>query len=70
MRVIQQSVVSSQNPFLLTEQEEANVVQKQEANKKRLRVPRRPPWTRDMTAAQVDKQEKAAFLDWRRGLAQ
>ncbi|KXN85669.1 Large subunit GTPase 1 [Leucoagaricus sp. SymC.cos] len=70
VKIIQQSVASSQNPYLLTEQEEANVLKKQEANKKRLRVPRRPPWTKTMTSAQLDRQEKAAFLDWRRGLAE
>lgn len=70
VKIIQQSVASSQNPYLLTEQEEADVLKKQEANKKRLRVPRRPPWTKTMTPSQLDKQEKAAFLDWRRGLAQ
>lgn len=34
-----------------------------------LRLPRRPSWTRDMSASQLDSQEQAAFLDWRRNLA-
>lgn len=34
-----------------------------------LRIPKRPKWDRTMTAEQVDRQEKDAFLDWRRGLA-
>jgi large subunit GTPase 1 len=29
----------------------------------------RPPWTKDMTPVQLDRQERDAFLDWRRGLA-
>lgn len=70
VKIIQQSAGSSQNPYLLSEQEEANVLKKQAANRQRLRVPRRPPWQKSMTTAQLDRQEKAAFLDWRRGLAE
>ncbi|KAF8641100.1 hypothetical protein AX17_000743 [Amanita inopinata Kibby_2008] len=44
-------------------------MRKHEENRNRLRVPRRPPWTKAMTVAEVDRQEKTAFLDWRRGLA-
>ncbi|KII94187.1 hypothetical protein PLICRDRAFT_695224 [Plicaturopsis crispa FD-325 SS-3] len=60
---------STQNPYLLTEEEEKTTIKKQRENKERLRVPRRPPWTKSMTTAQLDRQEKDAFLDWRRGLA-
>lgn len=35
-----------------------------------LRVPRRPPWTRSMTKEEIDAQEREAFNDWRRGLAE
>ncbi|KAI0785077.1 P-loop containing nucleoside triphosphate hydrolase protein [Abortiporus biennis] len=59
-----------QNPYLLSEEEERNTLQKQSENKQRLRVPRRPPWTKDMTTVQLDRQEKDSFLEWRRGLAQ
>lgn len=45
-------------------------MRKHRENKQRLRVPRRPPWTKDMTTAQLDRQEKDAFLEWRRGLAE
>ena len=69
VKIIQQ-VASSQNPYLLTEQEEANVLKRQEANRQRLRVPRRPPWTKSMTPSQLDRQEKDSFLEWRRGLAE
>lgn len=34
-----------------------------------MRVPRRPPWTKSLTPAQLDRQERDAFLDWRRSLA-
>ncbi|KAF7339623.1 p-loop containing nucleoside triphosphate hydrolase protein [Mycena sanguinolenta] len=69
VKIIQQSAGSSQNPYLLSEQEEKTTLKKHQENKKRLRVPRRPEWTKNMTPAELDKQEKTAFLDWRRGLA-
>ncbi|VAI36228.1 hypothetical protein VPH35_092287 [Triticum aestivum] len=34
-----------------------------------LRVPRRPPWTAQMTTEELDTNEKRAFLEWRRNLA-
>ncbi|KAJ6627105.1 P-loop containing nucleoside triphosphate hydrolase protein [Mycena sp. CBHHK59/15] len=69
VKIIQQSAGSSQNPYLLSEQEEITTLKKHQENKKRLRVPRRPAWTKSMTPAELEQQEKAAFLDWRRGLA-
>jgi hypothetical protein len=35
----------------------------------RLRVPRRPAWRPEQSAEEVDAQERAAFLAWRRALA-
>ena len=35
-----------------------------------LSVPRRPPWTSDMTRDELEQQEKVAFLEWRRKIAQ
>ena len=58
------------NPYLLTPDEEKKTLEKHAENKQRLRVPRRPPWNKSMTTAQLDRQEKDAFLDWRRGLAE
>ncbi|KAJ7107609.1 hypothetical protein C8R43DRAFT_1080267 [Mycena crocata] len=69
VKIIQQSAGSSQNPYLLTEQEEITTLKKHHENKKRLRVPRRPEWTKSMTPAELEQREKTAFLDWRRGLA-
>lgn len=67
--MIQQSADTSQNPYLLSEVEEKKTLMKHQENKQRLRVPRRPPWTKSMTPLELERQEKAAFLDWRRGLA-
>ncbi|KAJ7071202.1 hypothetical protein C8F01DRAFT_1362950 [Mycena amicta] len=69
VKIIQQTAGSSQNPYLLSEQEEIDALRKQQEHKKRLRVPRRPGWTKLMSSAELDKQEKSAFLEWRRGLA-
>lgn len=35
----------------------------------RLRLPRRPAWSKEMSAEEVDAHERAAFLEWRRNLA-
>ncbi|KIJ64999.1 hypothetical protein HYDPIDRAFT_124392 [Hydnomerulius pinastri MD-312] len=70
VKIIQSSAGSTQNPYLLTDAEEQSTLLKHQANKERLRVPRRPPWTKSITTAQLDRQEKDAFLEWRRGLAQ
>lgn len=58
------------NPFLLSNQEEQEVLSKQDKNRKRLRVPRRPNWTSKTTPDQLRKAEAESFLDWRRNLAQ
>ncbi|KAF8807756.1 P-loop containing nucleoside triphosphate hydrolase protein [Phlegmacium glaucopus] len=70
VKIIQQTTSASQNPYLLSDQEEEKVVQKHEENKKRLRVPRRPAWNKTMTTEELDRNEKTAFLAWRRGLAE
>ena len=70
IKIIQQTTSASQNPYLLSDQEEGKMVKKHEENKKRLRVPRRPAWNKTMTTEELDKNEKTAFLAWRRGLAE
>ncbi|KDR85376.1 hypothetical protein GALMADRAFT_354874 [Galerina marginata CBS 339.88] len=70
VKIIQQTTNSSHNPHLLSEQEEKKVLKKHEENKQRLRVPRRPAWKKSMTVGELDRQEKASFLEWRRGLAE
>ena len=34
-----------------------------------LKIPRRPQWTMQMTAEEIDRNETEAFLQWRRELA-
>ena len=34
-----------------------------------LKVPRRPAWTKQMTAHEIETQENMAFLEWRRDIA-
>ena len=58
------------NPYLLTPQEEAEVLRNHRENRDRLRVPRRPAWTAETPPAQLERAEKDAFLQWRRGLAE
>ena len=70
MKIINAPAGSKHNPNLLTDEEEKNTLKRHQENKQRLRVPRRPPWTKSMTTAQLDRQEKDAFLEWRRGLAE
>ncbi|KAF8756153.1 P-loop containing nucleoside triphosphate hydrolase protein [Rhizoctonia solani] len=70
--IIQNSAVTSvgHNPYLLSSQEEKETLRRHAQNKDRLRVPRRPPWTRDLTTSQLERQEREAFLEWRRSIAQ
>ncbi|KIM47835.1 hypothetical protein M413DRAFT_439514 [Hebeloma cylindrosporum] len=70
VKIIQQTTSSSQNPHLLSEQQEIKILKKHQENKQRLRVPRRPAWIKSMTNAELDRKEKDAFLEWRRGLAE
>ena len=35
----------------------------------RLRIPRRPAWSTDMSPEVLEQRERAAFLEWRRDLA-
>jgi len=38
--------------------------------KSRLLVPRRPKWSKEMTPRQLERNERDAFLEWRRSLAE
>ncbi len=58
------------NPYLLSAAEERSAVRKQDANKNRLTVPRRPPWDEMTTPQELDKRERDSLLEWRRGLAE
>lgn len=57
------------NPFLLSAEEEKEVIKKKSDFQSDLTVPRRPPWTRQMTRLELEKQERESFLEWRRELA-
>ena len=58
------------NPYLLSAQEERNVLGKHHAHRGRLSVPRRPKWDENTTPQQLDVLERQSFLNWRRGLAE
>lgn len=60
----------SRNTTVMTPEREAALQAQIELNKDKMRVPRRPRWTRDMTGDELDHLEREAFLEWRRGLAQ
>ncbi|KAI9924443.1 hypothetical protein ASPWEDRAFT_101137 [Aspergillus wentii DTO 134E9] len=58
------------NPYLLSASEERSAVKKQQKNKARLTVPRRPKWDKTTTPAELDVMERQSLLEWRRGLAE
>ncbi|PWN34777.1 P-loop containing nucleoside triphosphate hydrolase protein, partial [Meira miltonrushii] len=58
------------NPLLPTQQEADETVRRQNENKQRLRIPRRPAWNSSTTPEQLHRLEADAFLDWRRNLAE
>ncbi|KIW16747.1 hypothetical protein PV08_03936 [Exophiala spinifera] len=58
------------NPYLLSAAEERGARRRHAQNKGRLTVPRRPKWDETTTPRQLDEQERASLLDWRRGLAE
>jgi len=58
------------NPYLLSAVEERGARRRHAQNKGRLTVPRRPKWDESTTPLQLDEQERAGLLDWRRGLAE
>lgn len=64
------SVVKKHNPYLLTEEEEEEAKRRHSDNRQRLKVPRRPGWSRDMDKAQLERLERDEFLEWRKGLAE
>jgi large subunit GTPase 1 len=41
----------------------------QQLHRAAVRCPRRPHWTAQMNADELDAQERASFLTWRRALA-
>ncbi|KAI9501768.1 nucleolar GTP-binding protein [Coemansia spiralis] len=64
------STKQTTNPFLLTADEEEKTLQKHREYNSRLKVPRRPEWDSKTTAGELHRAERAAFMSWRRELAQ
>ncbi|KAM0719473.1 hypothetical protein Q7P37_005378 [Cladosporium fusiforme] len=58
------------NPYLLSAAEERGIMKKQNSKRARLTIPRRPAWDKEMSAQDLHEREKAAFLEWRRNLAE
>lgn len=58
------------NPYLLTPEQEAAKKAKHNEFKQSLTVPRRPLWDSRTTPTELDRNEREAFLEWRRHLAQ
>lgn len=58
------------NPYLLSAADERSMMRKQQRNKGRLTVPRRPKWDENTTPQQLDIMERESLLEWRRGLAE
>jgi len=58
------------NPYLLSMREERAVSRRQNENKGRLTVPRRPPWDSKTTPQELDERERESLIQWRRGLAE
>lgn len=58
------------NPYLLSGAEERALVGKQREHSAKLTVPRRPHWDASTTAEELDRAERDALLEWRRGLAE
>ncbi|KAF5021643.1 hypothetical protein F66182_6301 [Fusarium sp. NRRL 66182] len=58
------------NPYLLSSNEERDVLGKHKQHRGRLTVPRRPEWDASTTREELDTRERESFLNWRRGLAE
>lgn len=54
---------------LLSRNERANIEKKHKDNRELLKIPRRPKWTAETTAEELQQAERDNFLDWRRNLA-
>mmetsp|Transcript_3650 Transcript_3650/g.7463 ORF Transcript_3650/g.7463 Transcript_3650/m.7463 type:complete len:573 (+) Transcript_3650:163-1881(+) len=67
-------VIKASGSTSVTAQEAARTeeerVKAEEENAHKLCVPRRPPWNSQMTVDELDAQERAYFLEWRRSLAE
>lgn len=70
----QQVIVIStgNNKAMTAKDKERNALERRAAEQRhehRLRIPRRPAWSTDMSPEVLEQRERAAFLEWRRDLA-
>lgn len=64
--------VSNNDSFLVDSSSNRNKIQSyttKEFQFNHLFIPRKPSWNKEMTAEEVDRREKNAFLQWRRNIA-
>lgn len=59
-------ISTSAHTALASEQSAAARAAAEARNAHKLCIPRRPDWDATMTAEELDAQERAAFLNWRR----
>ncbi|XP_005190014.1 large subunit GTPase 1 homolog [Musca domestica] len=64
-----QFINPKQGVGLLSRNERLNIEKKHKDNKDLLKIPRRPKWTPETSAEDLQKAERDSFLDWRRNLA-
>ncbi|KZV21351.1 large subunit GTPase 1 [Dorcoceras hygrometricum] len=60
---------SSANSKVTVEERREQQKREEALHASSLRIPRRPPWNAKMSVAELDANEKRAFLEWRRSLA-
>jgi large subunit GTPase 1 len=63
--IVQQTTL---NPFVLTKEQEKEILSKYAHHEDQLTIPRRPPWDHSTTPEQLQLAEKSSFLNWRRSL--
>lgn len=54
---------------LLSQKQQLQIEKKHKDNKDLLKIPRRPKWTTETSAEDLQRAERESFLDWRRNLA-
>ncbi|XP_043661388.1 large subunit GTPase 1 homolog [Drosophila teissieri] len=54
---------------LLSKTQEQRMHQKHDEHRDQLKIPRRPKWSKETSAEELERAENEAFLDWRRDLA-
>ncbi|EDV45479.1 large subunit GTPase 1 homolog [Drosophila erecta] len=54
---------------LLSKTQEQRMHQKHDEHRDQLKIPRRPKWSKETSAEELERTENEAFLDWRRDLA-